>query len=104
MRPHPANRFSKFSPCGFIPAKTPLARALMPRQPYSAAVKSDGEERLHPLSPEGKRAWEKRWSPPYEGGTGWLEKNYSLTMMFQRNNIFPIIYLLHIRFGSFINL
>ena len=46
----------------------------MPRQPYSAAVKSDGEERLHPLSPEGKRAWEKRWSPPYEGGTGWLGK------------------------------
>ena len=54
MRSHPANRFSKSSPCGFIPAKTPLARALMPRQPYSTAVKSDGEERLHPLSPEGK--------------------------------------------------
>ena len=54
MRPHPANRFSKFSPCGFIPAKTPLARPLMVRQPYCAAVKSDGEERLHPLSPEGK--------------------------------------------------
>ena len=78
MRPHPANRFSKSSPCGFIPAKTPLARALMPRQPYSAAVKSDGEERLHPLSPEGKRAWEKRWSPPYEGGTGRLGKMPSL--------------------------
>ena len=28
-------------PCGFIPAKTPLARALMPRQPYSEAVQSD---------------------------------------------------------------
>ena len=41
MRSHPANRFSKSSPCGFIPAKTPLARALMPRQPYSEAVKSD---------------------------------------------------------------
>ena len=25
--------FSNSSPCGFIPAKTPLARALMPRQP-----------------------------------------------------------------------
>ena len=50
-------------PCGFIPAKTILARALMPRQPYSVAVKSDGEERLHPLSPEGKGAWGKRWSP-----------------------------------------
>ena len=32
-----------------IPHKK-LARALMPRQPYSVAVKSDGEERLHPLS------------------------------------------------------
>ena len=41
MRSHPANRFSKSSPCGFIPAKTILARALMPRQPYSAAVQSD---------------------------------------------------------------
>ena len=41
MRSHPANRFSKSSPCGFIPAKTPLARALMPRQPYSEAVQSD---------------------------------------------------------------
>lgn len=28
-------------PCGFIPAKTTLSRALMPRQPYSEAVKSD---------------------------------------------------------------
>ena len=35
------NCFSKSSPCGFIPAKTILARALMPRQPYSVAVKSD---------------------------------------------------------------
>ena len=31
-----------------IPHKK-LARALMPRQPYSVAVKSDEEERLHPL-------------------------------------------------------
>ena len=28
-------------PCGFIPAKTTLSRALVPRQPYSEAVKSD---------------------------------------------------------------
>ena len=52
---------NQLSPCGPIPHYH-LARALMPRQPYSAAVKSDEEERLHPLSPEGKRAWEKRWS------------------------------------------
>nr|WP_308500556.1 hypothetical protein [uncultured Agathobacter sp.] len=30
---NPYSCFSKFSPCGFIPAKTTLARALMPRQP-----------------------------------------------------------------------
>ena len=41
-------------PCGFIPAKTTLARALMPRQPYSEAVQSDGEERF-PFFPEGRR-------------------------------------------------
>ena len=54
MRPHPANRFSKFSPCGFIPAKTPLARALMPRQPYSTAVKSDGRSGYIPCPLRGK--------------------------------------------------
>ena len=66
------NDFSKSSPCGPIPHNQTrplianvmqtqaahskavpsrikkLARALMPRQPYSEAVKSDGEERLHP--------------------------------------------------------
>ena len=36
----------------------------MPRQPYSVAVLSTGG-RLHPLSPEGKGAWGKRWSPPW---------------------------------------
>ena len=34
-----------------VPSRiTPLARALTPRQPYSEAVKSDGEERF-PLFP-----------------------------------------------------
>ena len=37
---HTTNCFSKSSPCGPIPHKN-QARALMPRQPYSAAVKSD---------------------------------------------------------------
>ena len=41
--------FSKSSPCGPIPHNH-LTRALMPRQPYSEAVKSDGEERF-PLLP-----------------------------------------------------
>ena len=35
-----------------IPARTTMARALMPRQPYSVAVLSTGG-RLHPLVPEG---------------------------------------------------
>jgi hypothetical protein len=35
------------SPGGPIPQN--MARALMPRQPYSVAVPSDEEERLHPL-------------------------------------------------------
>ena len=74
MRPHLANRFSKFSPCGFIPAKTPLARALMPRQPYSAAVKSDGEERLHPLPSEKGRGLERDVELPLERETEEFEK------------------------------
>ena len=36
----------------------------MVRQPYSAAVKSDGEERLHPLSPEGKGCANERNESP----------------------------------------
>ena len=33
-------------------------------QPYSAAVKSDGEDRLHPLSPEGKGCANERNESP----------------------------------------
>ena len=36
----------------------------MVRQSYSAAVKSDGEERLHPLSPEGKGCANERNESP----------------------------------------
>ena len=39
-----------------VPARTTMARALMPRQPYSVAVLSTGG-RLHPLVPEGREAW-----------------------------------------------
>ena len=42
--------YSKLYPGGPIPHN--LARALMPRQPYSVAVLSTGG-RLHPLVPEG---------------------------------------------------
>ncbi len=38
-------------------ASKKLARALMPRQPLSEAVKSDEKERLHPLPPEGERGF-----------------------------------------------
>ena len=37
-----------------------LTRPLMVRQPYSEAVQSDGEERLHPL-PFWKRARDWEW-------------------------------------------
>ena len=40
-----------------------LARALMPRHPYSVAVLSTGG-RLHPLVPEEREAWGERWSLP----------------------------------------
>ena len=39
------------------PSPLNMARALMPRQPKSAAVPSDEKERLHPLVPEGREAW-----------------------------------------------
>ena len=39
-----------------VPSRTTMARPLMPRQPYSAAVPSTGG-RLHPLVPEGREAW-----------------------------------------------
>ena len=42
------------APGGPIPHN--LARPLMVRQPYSAAVLSTGG-RLHPLVPEGREAW-----------------------------------------------
>lgn len=39
--PVPQKKFQQVFPCGFIPAKTTLARALMPRQSKSEAVKND---------------------------------------------------------------
>ena len=43
-----------YAPGGPIPQN--MARALMPRQPYSVAVLSTGG-RLHPLVPEEREAW-----------------------------------------------
>ena len=51
---------------------------MMPRQPYSVAVPSTGG-RLHPLSPEGKGAWGKRWSPLWKEGRGDSKKSYERT-------------------------
>ena len=48
------SKYLVFSPSGPIPQN--MARALMPRQPYSVAVPSTGG-RLHPLVPEGREAW-----------------------------------------------
>ena len=39
-----------------VPTRTTMARALMPRQPYSEAVLSTGG-RLHPLSSGKREAW-----------------------------------------------
>ena len=71
----------RFQQGGPIPHN--LARPLMPRQPYSVAVQSDGEERLHPLpfwkgrglgsglrtpsSQEGDRGVEKIWVSSHLG-------------------------------------
>ena len=44
------------SSCPGGPIPQNMARALMPRQPYSVAVPSTGG-RLHPLVPEEREAW-----------------------------------------------
>ena len=100
---------SKLYPGGPIPHN--LARALMPRQPYSVAVLSTGE-RLHPrflrfLSPtrgtEGvvktiERGLGRKWSSPcrrdgevekslyQQGRTGWFACKAILTIMWCNQN------------------
>ena len=51
---------SKSLPCG--PSPQNMARALMPRQPYSVAVPSDEEERFPSSSLRGEDR-DERWSP-----------------------------------------
>ena len=46
----------RHSSCQGGPIPQNMARAWMPRQPYSVAVPSTGG-RLHPLVPEGREAW-----------------------------------------------
>ena len=53
----------------------------MVRQPYSVAVLSTGG-RLHPLSPEGKGAWGKRWSPLWKEGRGDSKKSYVKSILY----------------------
>ena len=83
--------FSKTSPCGPIPHNH-LARALMPRQPYSAAVQSDGEERLHPLPSEKGRGLERDVELPLAKGRRRDSKKiyFSFQKLFQ--SIFPFLY------------
>ena len=92
MRPHPANRFSKSSPCGFIPAKTPLARALMPRQAYSAAVKSDGRSGYIPCPLRGKGLGKSGGALLTKEGRGGWEKcqAYSEAVKSDREERFPL--------------
>ena len=97
----------------------------MPRQPYSEAVKSDGEERLYPSpfckgrglgsglrilsSQEGNRGVENALIKGKEGRVdfrttvrkdGMILAPYASFTIFLRNKVLPMIYLLHIRFGS----
>ena len=51
-----------------------LTRPLMVRQQQSAAVKSDGKERLHPLPSEKGRGLERAVELPLERGTGESKK------------------------------
>ena len=63
-----------YAPGGPIPQN--MARALMPRQPYSVAVLST-RGRLHPLVPEEREAWCEKWSSPCRRD-GEVEKTPSL--------------------------
>ena len=59
------------APCGPIPQN--MARALMPRQPYSVAVLSTGG-RLHPRFLR-KRGLGRKWSSLWLKGDGGIRKN-----------------------------
>lgn len=66
-----------FTPDGPIPHN--MARPLMVRQHYSAAVKSDEYERLHPLPYENGRGLERDVELPLERETEGFEKNANLS-------------------------
>ena len=53
---------------------------------------------------ERARAWEWVKDSLFARGERGSRKNYSFNVIFQRNSALPIIYLLHILFGSLINL
>ena len=86
--------YSKLYPGGPIPHN--LARALMPRQPYSVAVLSTGG-RLHPRFLR-KRGLGRKWSSPcrrdgevekslyQQGRTGWFACKAILTIMWCNQN------------------
>ena len=100
MHPQPASyskfiaNYSKLYPGGPIPHN--LARALMPRQPYSVAVLSTGG-RLHPRFLR-KRGLGRKWSSPcrrdgevekslyQQGRTGWFACKAISTIMWCNQN------------------
>ena len=123
------NDFSKSSPCGPIPhnlARPLIANVMQTQATHSKAVPSrikktgEGSDAPPTLERSGserrggavtslallerERAWEWVKDSLFARGEQGSRKNYSFNAIFQRNNIFPIIYRLHIRFGSFINL
>ena len=59
----------------------------MPRQPYSTAVKSDGEERLHPLPSEKGRGLERDVELPLERETEEFEKNKNNIKVMDNRNV-----------------
>ena len=68
--------FSKTSPCGPIPHNH-LARALMPRQPYSEAVKSDRRSGYILSLLRRAEAWRGMWSSLWLKGDGGIRKKYT---------------------------
>ena len=59
----------------------------MVRQPYSTAVKSDGEERLHPLPSEKGRGLERDVELPLERETEEFEKNKNNIKVMDNRNV-----------------
>lgn len=64
---------------------TNMAMALRPRQPYSIAVPST-RGWLHPLVPEEREVWRRRWSLPLRVRKGRFSKASLIVMKFSKEN------------------